>query len=1078
MNSRKSFIDPPFTLNALRALLLLLLAPAPASALITPTINYQGYLISKETNLPDDTPQAMKFVIYDEALGNGGELFSETRCSVNVSKGRYDVEIGSGITGGIPASIFSEHDGLWLEVQVDGNGDCAGSFESMSPRIRLQASPYAFSAVYASTASAATPVFSADTIGTLPDTANGAITISSNLFVMGGVSVGSGLSGQTLAVAGIVESSAGGFKFPDGSIQSRAAAFTMWDGDGPNVYSINPGNVAIGQDNHNPLARLHISSAAGDTGDLLLVSTGTSQLFLVNGLGEAHALSFYGDGTTLSGLVRSGGDNMTGQLTLAGSTLTIASPGGLLSPRIQFADNVEISSAPDPQQGGIYISTDIYTTGRFIGDGSRLVNLVSSNTTVLKAGDTMTGQLTLANSTLTVTGNAFSVTGSTFSVFGGSVAIGGLTYPARLSVTGGINATADITAAGGLYAALINTSAGATFPNVTAASATLRGYDAATHYSLDTATGILVRAGVVTAPKFVGDGSSLTGVVGEDPNRLLRTGDTVTGNFLVSPSSLTIASYGPDHKYAFTVGNAAAMANYNLSVTTAGYVGVRVADPRAPLDVDQRLLVSNPAGISHLDLNSFADFSYINWQDASLAPVSQGALGFLPGSPRAFVYRAMGSDPGNGGSEVFRIASSDTGDWKFGIGTDSGNLPREKFHVFTNVLVSTSADNDILYVSTTTGYVSLSTGTQTHKLTVNGGIVARSSITAQGGFFAGMLDISTITARAGSAYDGVVFTTAVYIQTNLAVGDVFTPQTQVHVRGNLRLDAKSAAQDVKLEFYPDPGRDAYISWDEGALTQKGVLGMPAGKRELVYRASAGNLSNGVQGFRIKADGSFIMGPDDFTPGSKFYVTDDMTVGAAGKSPILFISTASTYVGISTGVPKEGLHVASSMLVGPNRASAALYVSTASGYTGIGTGAPQALLDVAGLGLFRSSAAIGGTGLTGAQSALEVIGSTLVVRNDGTVGIGTASPTERLEVAGKVKAEGFNAARELIASATCPAAITCTATCTAGKLLMSGGCYNPANGTLTNSYPSSDTEWTCDYVGVTNITAYAICSTVE
>jgi len=58
------------------------------------------------------------------------------------------------------------------------------------------------------------------------------------------------------------------------------------------------------------------------------------------------------------------------------------------------------------------LSTEI--SDRAIADGLR----------VLKAGDVMTGQLTLSGSTLTITGNSFSVAGATFSVLNGRVGIG------------------------------------------------------------------------------------------------------------------------------------------------------------------------------------------------------------------------------------------------------------------------------------------------------------------------------------------------------------------------------------------------------------------------------------------------------------------------------------------------------------------------------------------------------------------------------------------------------------------------------------------------------------------------------
>jgi hypothetical protein len=44
--------------------------------------------------------------------------------------------------------------------------------------------------------------------------------------------------------------------------------------------------------------------------------------------------------------------------------------------------------------------------------------------------------------------------------------------------------------------------------------------------------------------------------------------------------------------------------------------------------------------------------------------------------------------------------------------------------------------------------------------------------------------------------------------------------------------------------------------------------------------------------------------------------------------------------------------------------------------------------------------------------------------------------------------------------------------------MGGGCTQGGTVNLLKSYPSSDTVWTCEFSASTDITAYAICSTVE
>jgi hypothetical protein len=140
---------------------------------ITKTINYQGFLIDKTTLQPIDAPKDMKFVLCDSGGAScAAPLFSETRCNLNVSKGRFDVEIGSATAGGIPASVFQSNTAVWLERQVDADDDCAGSFEALSPRMRVQAAGYAFKALYTDTSTITMDVATATLSGTYHFTNN------------------------------------------------------------------------------------------------------------------------------------------------------------------------------------------------------------------------------------------------------------------------------------------------------------------------------------------------------------------------------------------------------------------------------------------------------------------------------------------------------------------------------------------------------------------------------------------------------------------------------------------------------------------------------------------------------------------------------------------------------------------------------------------------------------------------------------------------------------------------------------------------------------------------------------------
>ncbi|MEK6536141.1 MAG: hypothetical protein AABZ63_01500, partial [Actinomycetota bacterium] len=604
----------------------------PVFAAVNQSINYQGFLVSKATNLAVDTPQAMQFVLHTTPIGDTAQ-FTETRCSVGVSKGRYDVEIGSTTAGGIPSAVIVDFQNVWLEVQVSPSGACGGPYEAMQPRIKLAAAPYAFSSVYASTASAATTIFKADTIEALPVTANGALTISTNLFVMGGISVGSISPGQKLSVNGIVQATGqigvNGFMFPDNTIQYTAYANTMWQTVGDNLYSINPGNVGISTGA--PQARLHVSTGTCATCTVLSVTAGpppNNNLLNVTGEGFVTAPYYFGNGTNLTGVVRTAGDTM-GPLTLtAGSSITVTAPNGITAPRIKLFDNVEISSTNSLSYGGVSISTNVYTpaniyAAKFYGDGSALQNVVSADPSKVPiAGGTMTGLLTLP--ALAVTTGYFTVGTSTFSVQAGNVAVGSAGYLARFTVGGGIVATSSITAQGNLYApALIATSANVA-QGITASSGVFTAVGP-NQYSVETSSGIRVNGGnlwlltgsYIVGGYYQGNGSQLVGVTGTDSSKVLKTSDTMTGNLTMSGARITVILSSATEPYALTVSSVANPANYWLAVTTAGNVGVQLSNPSAPLSVYRQIQIANRGDVGNppasLHLNPYNENGYIRW---------------------------------------------------------------------------------------------------------------------------------------------------------------------------------------------------------------------------------------------------------------------------------------------------------------------------------------------------------------------------------------------------------------------------------------------------------------------------------
>ncbi len=115
-------------------------------------------------------------------------------------------------------------------------------------------------------------------------------------------------------------------------------------GGGLVLISTPPGSGNVGIGTANPAFKLHISSGAGEPGDILVVSTGASNIFRVNGRGEVSANKYYGDGSALTGLAAGG-------VPAAISVSTI-------------------NAAPATPFGGVNITTSVFISRGSLGIGT------------------------------------------------------------------------------------------------------------------------------------------------------------------------------------------------------------------------------------------------------------------------------------------------------------------------------------------------------------------------------------------------------------------------------------------------------------------------------------------------------------------------------------------------------------------------------------------------------------------------------------------------------------------------------------------------------------------------------------
>jgi hypothetical protein len=263
------------------------------------TFTYQGRLTDGGT--PANGEYDFRFSLYDAPAGGSQAGSTLAINGVPVANGLFTVPLDFG--------DYLRGDALWLEIEVAPYK--SGTFTLLSPRQELTPAPYA---MYAQTAGSVVGGISGSGSADYVPKFTATRTIDNSTIFDNGTNVGIGTAApaQRLSVNGLIESLTGGFKFPDGTIQTTAdtGGTCLWQQSGSNIY-YDSGNVGIGT--AGPSAKLDVGGDLRTAGSAAVGTTIHSDIRLYVQT-NTHPYGMY------SANAKSGGTNTGIRGSASGST--------------------------------------------------------------------------------------------------------------------------------------------------------------------------------------------------------------------------------------------------------------------------------------------------------------------------------------------------------------------------------------------------------------------------------------------------------------------------------------------------------------------------------------------------------------------------------------------------------------------------------------------------------------------------------------------------------------------------------------------------------------------------------------